>query len=389
MHAASMAISTEPSLNPLTFPLAKQLRQQLHIGALRHPPPEEWQQHNAYAKGMVVLNVKNPIGHGVKTDGTAAEAWKSLTDIQDAVSDIGKINTDTKLRSIHHTDGADLDEHIRALRTAWNRYNTQGGAMTDADFCIIILASMPRQWTTFVTTLYSLKMSMEVVVQLKIHDNILSHNRKTSIPSIQALATPNNASQQSNLTCSNLVCKRIRHTIDKCFKPGGSMEGQYPDWWRKKSGTSTTKMASTPKPTANIAVVQHPTTSGLSEHYVFMMNIKQNNRTLIIYADLATSNHCFMDIKDFTTYQPSTGKDGETAVKGGKFVIARMGRVDKRVVFDGRVITLSLKDAVHTSDLSHNPISIGELETEGGCYSVFGGGGVTFINKDQRPFLQG
>ena len=34
------------------------------------PTPEEWQQQDAYAKGMVVLNVKNPIGHGVKTDGT-------------------------------------------------------------------------------------------------------------------------------------------------------------------------------------------------------------------------------------------------------------------------------------------------------------------------------
>jgi len=132
------------------------------------PSPEEWKQRNAYAKGMVVLNVKNPIGHGVKTDGTAAEAWKSLTDIQDAVSDIGKINADAKLHSIRHTDGADLDEHVRALRTAWNWYNTQGGAMTDADFCIVILASMPKEWTTFVTTLYPLKTSAEVIVQLKI-----------------------------------------------------------------------------------------------------------------------------------------------------------------------------------------------------------------------------
>ena len=125
---------------------------------------------------MIVLNVKNPIGHGVKTDSTAAEAWKSLTDIQDAISDIGKINADTKLCSIHHTDGANLDEHIRALRTAWNRYNAQGGMMTDADFRIIILTSMPREWTTFVTTLYSLKTSAEVVIQLKIHDDILSRN---------------------------------------------------------------------------------------------------------------------------------------------------------------------------------------------------------------------
>ena len=58
-------------------------------------------------------------------------------------------------------------------------------------------------------------------------------------------------------------------------------------------------------------------------------------------------------------------------------------------MFDGRVINLSFKDAMHTPDLSHNLISVGKLETEGGCYTIFGGGGVTFIDKDQRPFLQG
>ena len=64
------------------------------------PTPEQWQQCNAYAKGMVTLNVKNQIRHSVKTDGTAVEAWKSLTNIQDAISDIGRINANIKLCSI-------------------------------------------------------------------------------------------------------------------------------------------------------------------------------------------------------------------------------------------------------------------------------------------------
>ena len=92
-------------------------------------------------------------------------------------------------------DGADLNKHIRALRTTWNRYNAQGGTMSDSDFCIIILASMPKQWATLVTMFYLLKTTAEVMVQLKIHDNILSHDRKPYIPSIQALTTSNSSSQ--------------------------------------------------------------------------------------------------------------------------------------------------------------------------------------------------
>ena len=169
------------------------------------------------------------------------------------------------------------------------------------------------------------------------------------------------------------------------------MEGQYPDWWCKKGSPTpmTTTTTPTPKPTANIAVVQHSTTSGHGEYYAFMMNTQGHHKGLITYADSAASDHCFVDIKDFVTYQPSTGKDGDTAAKGGKFTIAGMGRVDKRAVFNGRIITLSFKDVMHTPDLSHNLISIGKLETKGGCYSIFGSGGVTFIDRDQRPFLQG
>lgn len=38
------------------------------------PTPDEWQQQDAYARSMIVLNVINPIGAGVKLDGSAAEA---------------------------------------------------------------------------------------------------------------------------------------------------------------------------------------------------------------------------------------------------------------------------------------------------------------------------
>ena len=57
----------------------------------KKPSQDEWEQHNAYAQGLITLNVKNPIGHGVNLKGTAAESWKSLTIIQYKVTDIGRL----------------------------------------------------------------------------------------------------------------------------------------------------------------------------------------------------------------------------------------------------------------------------------------------------------
>jgi len=84
----------------------------------KKPSQDEWEQRNAYAQGLVALNVKNAIGHGVNLEGTAAESWKSLTDVQDKVTDIGRLTAGNLLRSIRHTDGNDLDAHFCALRKA-------------------------------------------------------------------------------------------------------------------------------------------------------------------------------------------------------------------------------------------------------------------------------
>ncbi|KAF8811478.1 hypothetical protein BYT27DRAFT_7069614, partial [Phlegmacium glaucopus] len=113
-------------------------------------------------------------------------------------TDIGRLAAGNLLRSICHTDGSDLDAHFCALRKAWKRYNDQGGKMDDTEFRMIVLASMPKDTPAVV----------------------------------RALATAQ--SQRSQLICANPVCGRVGHTVDKCFKPGGGMEGQYPDWWRKK-----------------------------------------------------------------------------------------------------------------------------------------------------------
>ncbi|KAF9537756.1 hypothetical protein CPC08DRAFT_605522, partial [Agrocybe pediades] len=42
------------------------------------PTPEEWEQRDAWAQGLITLNVKNAIGLGVALDGSAAETYRSI-----------------------------------------------------------------------------------------------------------------------------------------------------------------------------------------------------------------------------------------------------------------------------------------------------------------------
>ena len=55
------------------------------------PTAEEWCVCNAWTKGLILFNTRGPIGLGVIMDGTAAEMWKSLTDLYDRLSELNAL----------------------------------------------------------------------------------------------------------------------------------------------------------------------------------------------------------------------------------------------------------------------------------------------------------
>ena len=119
---------------------------------------EEWDQQNTYTLGMITLNVKNTIGQGMKTDGTAAEAWKSLTEIHDLATGMGLLTTDSHLHSIQHIDGADLRADVTVMREAWAGTKAQGGKVTNNNFRLIMIVLMPKEWNVYISTLDTFRM---------------------------------------------------------------------------------------------------------------------------------------------------------------------------------------------------------------------------------------
>jgi hypothetical protein len=79
------------------------------------------------------------------------------------------------------------------------------------------------------------------------------------------------------------------------------------------------------------------------------------------YADSAASDHCFVRRDDFSTYTPCTGCQGAMATDG-TFSMLGMGIVKKLAIFNGQRVNLTFENAVHTLSLSHNLISIGQLD---------------------------
>ncbi|KAG6898962.1 hypothetical protein C0993_002252 [Termitomyces sp. T159_Od127] len=96
-----------------------------------NPTADKWQQCDAYARSMIILNVINPVGAGVRMDGTAADAWRSLTMLHNAKSDFGLIHAEEELNAIKYTDGMSIEVHFRLMRTVWAKANDQGAGIDD------------------------------------------------------------------------------------------------------------------------------------------------------------------------------------------------------------------------------------------------------------------
>ena len=165
---------------------------------------------------------------------------------------------------------------------------------------MVMLASMLKEWMIFILTLGAYTTLTEVIAQIMAHNSILACDcTPQNTPAvIKALATVQ--SQRSQLVCANPVCGCTGHTIDKCFKPGGGMAGQYPDWWKKKGTVMNPNTQS--KLTANITMTD--STSGSSggdgEFYALVTDNNPSQMDtpqwqVVTFANSACSDHCFVN----------------------------------------------------------------------------------------------
>ncbi|EDR06651.1 retrovirus-related pol polyprotein [Laccaria bicolor S238N-H82] len=414
------------------------------------PSGAEWAMRDAWARALLLYNTKNAVGLGLKLDGTAAEAWNSLTSQYKVSSDLAMITAQRDLRNITFTDGNDFPTHISNLRTKWVTANNAGAKINDADFRMVILSSLPASWDSVVGTLYEAKSSADVISRLTIHWNRIDRSKSVANPATTVTALQADTRKpRSQLLCANQNCGRRGHTIANCYWRGGGKEGQFPPGFGQRGGArGSTPNNATPNTSSVTAALTDATpTSEITlalvsdmghRNYLLTEDVKvvstvgdevvdihapgedllasrdcvldsyphgawgcthalaattnRGEHNVPTYADSAANKHCFVNRSDFSTYHALSQPDeGQSANKGGQFRIVGHGAVTKTIISGSLRTTLTFKHAVHTPDLIANLVSISKLD-EANCWTLFGGGGVTFYDMHEgqkRTLMKG
>lgn len=380
------------------------------------PSAEEWDARDAWCMLAIRQNVKNPIGLGLRTDGTAAEAWASLEKRYNNSNDLARAYAQRELRSLKLEEGGDYQEHIANLLAKHQRANAIGSNVTDADFREIILTSLPSSWDVVVATLHSAATSTDMIVLLDLHWSRINRNAKVKSSGTSAVALKANGRSGgfTRKICSNPSCGRRGHTIEQCYWPGGGKEGQFPAGFGQRggaTGSATTAASTTGTPTANAAVIEtayalasisipqdaaYEVTDvpDIVEDVSYMegaiaMNVSDGHGVhRITYADSGANNHYFANKTDFSTYTkfPEV-KEGQAATKSSRFVIHGTGSVEKKYLSNNKSTTFTFSNALHTPDFAANLISVSKFD-DAGFNIHFGGGKARFIDPDGNEILE-
>ncbi|PPQ72484.1 hypothetical protein CVT25_000136 [Psilocybe cyanescens] len=259
---STVTSSTTSTTTPTTIPLSPVDTPWTSL----FPSAEEWDARDAWCLLAICQNVKNAVGLGLKTNGTAAEAWKSLEDRYNLSSDLARVYAQRELRAVIMTDGEDFRTHLSTLHIKHKRANAVGANVTDSDFREIILASLPSSWDNIIATLHQTPSLMDTIVSLELHWSRVNRNTKVRTAGTTAVALKANARNDTfnKKVCVNANCRRRGHLIEDCYWKGGGKEGQFPPGFGQRGGATgsaanaagATGGTTQPAPTANVAVVE-------------------------------------------------------------------------------------------------------------------------------------
>jgi len=140
------------------------------------PSPDEWGFRDQLARGHITLNCIDVAGLGVKTTGTAKEAWDSIQAEWGKSTDMRRSHAQEALNKTVYAEGTSVQDHIKLLHTRRAAVdNLSTNPMSDEAWRGVLIRSIPptARWLPVIPSLYTLASSADIISNLLAHGMIL------------------------------------------------------------------------------------------------------------------------------------------------------------------------------------------------------------------------
>jgi len=185
---------------------------------------DEWDFCDQLAQGHITLNCADMASLGVKTTGSAKDAWDSIQAEWEKSTDMRRSHAQELLNQTVFVKGTDVQDHIKVLQMCKATIdNLSMSAMTDETWRRVIIWSIPptAKWLPVIPLLYTMASSADIISTLIVHGMIL--DRESQGKPTSGLSNTVLAARVTN-GCTNSNCKAKKqstHTPTDCYWPGG------------------------------------------------------------------------------------------------------------------------------------------------------------------------
>ncbi|CAK5279307.1 unnamed protein product [Mycena citricolor] len=285
-----------------------------------------------------------------------------------------------------------VEAYVNAKFLAWCDFTSQGAVNNERTYIAGLVAGLSSEFIPIIP------MIINAATPIEAHQITKSFK---SVVNIVGGVTPLSTVMATNaaavpVTCSN--CKKRSHTIEKCWSKGGGREGQAPAWFGRRGGNRNGDGGSgrNQDVTTSMNVIALHAVASLATCDATLDNAGFPEAPDLIdgvvgqvvptYLDSGTSNHCFTNRSDFSSYvlQLQTGQAAPVG-EAGTFKILGKGTVIKEFMVGESIHRLTFSDALHTPDLHANLVSVGQLD-ERGYTTTFSGKKASVTNREGKGF---
>ena len=199
------------------------------------PPSDEarradWKKKDAKALRAIRLRLAKDVLVYAQDAASAKEAWDTLRDTFQPAGPIGIVTARRKLFRAQCPDAGDVEEHLRQMRTYRSELHALGQELSDSDFAMTMLTSLPDSWDAFIRAIDPTDLlppargqpakltSAKLIARILQEDRRLKQRNETTDTALFS----RNARDDARVTCFN--CGRRGHKQDKCRAPPASAE---------------------------------------------------------------------------------------------------------------------------------------------------------------------
>ena len=362
------------------------------------PPSDEarradWKKKDAKALRAIRLRLAKDVLVYAQDAVSAKEAWDTLRDTFQPAGPIGIVTARRKLFRAQCPDAGDVEEHLRQMRTFRSELHALGQELSDSDFSMTILTSLPDSWDAFIRAIDPTDLippargqppklsSAKLIARILQEDRRLKQRNEHT----ETALVSRGARDDSRVTCFN--CGRRGHRQDKCRAPPASADQRARIQQTIRSSRPNTR----PNPhRANVADAENPGAPTRDESHtheadgqvfgtVWVADDSAREDVALSavsdawYLDSGATVHICKDRIFFYNYTETPGK----TVKGvGGHEVPQLGRGTVPLIPRGRArdarLTneLTLTDVAHMPAATHNLISVSRI-TERGARITF------------------